>query len=64
MHDKIKLIREALNAAQDAEIKLSGLAIEALKEVNEYLFSVEEQIQTLESELEVLNVEKGAIPHG
>jgi len=64
MHDKIKLIREALNAAQDAEIKLSGLAIEALKEVNEYLFSVEEQIQTLENELEVLNIEKGAIPHG
>ena len=64
MYDKIKLIREALNAAQDAELKLSGLAIEALKEVNEYLFSVEEQIQALESELEVLNIEKGAIPHG
>ena len=64
MHDKIKLIHEALNAAQDAEIKLSGLAIEALKEVNEHLFSVEEQIKELESEVEELSAEKGAIAHG
>lgn len=64
MHDKIELIRKALNAAQDAELKLSAAAIEALKEVNEYLFEVEDQLQQLASETEYLHIEKGAIAHG
>jgi 2,4-dienoyl-CoA reductase-like NADH-dependent reductase (Old Yellow Enzyme family) len=44
MHDKIKLIREALNAAQDAELKLSGAAIVELEAVNKYLFELEENL--------------------
>ncbi len=44
MHVQIELIRQALNAAQDAEIKLSGVAIEALKEVSKYLFEIEENL--------------------
>ncbi len=47
MHDKIKLIREALNAAQDAEIKLSGAAIAELEEVNKYLFEMEGNLSEL-----------------
>jgi hypothetical protein len=49
MHDKIKLIREALNAAQDAELKLSGAAIVELEAVNKYLFELEENLSEVSS---------------
>ena len=54
MHDKIKLIREALNAAQDAEIKLSGMAIVELEAVNKHLFELEEKLSQFESSLQNL----------
>jgi len=60
MHEKIELIRQALNAAQDAEIKLSGVAIEALQEVNQYIFEVEVLLQQAEEQL----LDKGVIAHG
>ncbi len=60
MHVQIELIRQALNAAQDAEIKLSGVAIEALQEVNQYIFEVEVLLQQAEEQL----IDKGVIAHG
>jgi hypothetical protein len=54
MHDKINLIREALNAAQDAEIKLSGVAIIELEAVNKYLFELEEKLSQVELSLQKL----------
>jgi len=60
MHEEIELIRQALNAAQDAEIKLSGVAIEALQEVNQYIFEVEVLLQQAEEQL----LDKGVIAHG
>lgn len=60
MHEKIELIRQALNAAQDAEIKLSSVAIEALQEVNQYIFEVEVLLQQAEEQL----IDKGVIAHG
>ncbi len=60
MHEKIELIRQALNAAQDAEIKLSGVAIEALQEVNQYIFEVEVLLQQAEEQL----IDKGVVAHG
>lgn len=60
MHEKIELIRQALNAAQDAEIKLSFLAIEALQEVNERIFEIEELLQQAEEQL----IDKGVVAHG
>jgi len=74
MHDKIELIRQALNVAQDNELKLSALALEALKDINHNLFTIEENIQALEyqndiqkAEIEKLEaelVQLGRIAHG
>lgn len=74
MHDKIELIRQALNVAQDNELKLSALALEALKDINHNLFAIEESIQALEyqndiqkAEIEKLEselVQLGRVAHG
>jgi len=74
MHDKIELIRQALNVAQDNELKLSALALEALKDINQNLFTIEENIQALEyqndiqkAEIEKLEselVQLGRVAHG
>jgi len=74
MHNKIELIRQALNVAQDNELKLSALALEALKDINQNLFTIEEHIQALEyqndiqkAEIEKLEselVQLGRVAHG
>ena len=69
MHQHIDIIRQSLNAAQDAELKLSGTAIQSLEKVNEYIFEVEDSLQNLcvqveQQKTQIEELESELIKHG